>query len=226
MTPTAPILCPFCGSANQAASECQACGGPLEGVAFETNSIPEMPLAQYDEIGVPVSLPPVPKSGSDDVQELARTASLVGRSALMAYSLVWRTLAEAIAIGLTGFVLGTLGGLTGLGPWGVLAAALVGMLIGRAHKRTIGILTGAPGGALIGLLLGVILTQINLPPQILLLSTTVGALIGAPIGSRPVGMFRWWQKLRPWLGLFGGLGFGILGLFVGWSIAAALAITL
>jgi hypothetical protein len=216
MTNAARLICPFCDSVNPVQDECQACGGPLEAagsrIVQEAVKEHEIPLAETEYFRDE-------PAGVDEVQELARTANQVGRTALGAYSLLWRTLAEAGAIALVGFVLGTLGGLTALRPWGILAGGLVGAAVGRSHKRTLGILLGAPAGALLGVLGGIVLMLIGLPPQALLVAAAAGALIGAPLGSRPYGMFRWWQKLRPWLGLFGGLAFGFLGMIIGWSLA-------
>ncbi len=220
-------VCAYCKTINAAAaSECLACGAPFERAGVRMARQPQPGSAQVKQrtvLMVPRAAAPAAEQ-PDEFRELARTANLFGRSALLAYSLVWRTLAEAFAIGLVALVLGLISGMTGTATLGLPGAVLVGIAVGRTRKRTIGTLLGAPGGAMLGLALGFGLWFFGLrSPEILVLLMSGLGILGAIAGGRPpyAAPFAWWSRLRPWLGGLGGFGFGLLGIVIGWGLAEA-----
>ena len=146
-------------------------------------------------------------------------------TAFYIYSLFWRTLAEAIAIAITGFAIGLVGGATGMALWGVVGAATVGIVVGFTIKIYYFTIISAPAGIIAGAVFCVLLWVLGAPPSldvfVLTLFTSLAAYIG---GSRsPYRHRNWWEKIRPLLGAIGGLISGLLGMGIGVGIQAAVA---
>jgi hypothetical protein len=136
--------------------------------------------------------------------------------ALGAYGTVWRTLAEAISIALTAFVLGVAGAAMDTEGWAVLGALLMGVVVGLARKSFWPTLFGAPVGAFLGVVVGVVLWMLGFGAQPMIFSMAGLAVVGAWLGSAPMfGYKNWWGRLRPVFGFFGALLFVILGMLVG-----------
>jgi hypothetical protein len=199
------IVCAYCATLNGPGStECIACGAPLEAAGPIMNAQPE-PL--------PFVIQPLENmKGANDFEQIQK-ALLPASHAL---GLVWRTIGEALAIGLTAFGLGVVGAIFDMAAWALLGAILVGIAVGLSRKNLWPTILGAPLGGLAGLLVGGILWAVGLGPIWVVFISIVGAILGATIGSRrrAAGANRW-DKLRPWLGALGGLFFGVMGLLIG-----------
>jgi hypothetical protein len=203
------IVCVYCETINETGStECIACGAPLEGSGPVSDAQPE-PL--------PFTIQPLENMKPVNDFEQMQKAFIPASNTLGAAS---RTLGVALAIGLsiglTAFGLGVVGAILDMALWALLGAVLVGIAVGMSMKSFWPTILGAPLGALAGMLAGGILWAVGLGPQWIVLTCSVGAILGAVIGShRRAAGSSWWDKLRPWLGALGALFFGVTGLFIG-----------
>ena len=206
------IICEYCATSNPwEATTCLACGAPLT-----------RPRVELTPKITTVSTPP-PKVSNEDIRKASEKADDVYFTVLNTYVIAWRTLGEAISIGLTGFILGFIGGATGVYFPGILGAVLVGVAVGFTRKQFYITLISAPAGLLLGLGLGVIVWALGSNPQVMVYAGLVFAIVGAILGGRrsmPFGKRNCWEKSRPLLGALGGFAFGLLGTFLGWGISA------
>jgi hypothetical protein len=199
------LVCAYCDTANELGSqECIACGAPLEitPTITTTSSDPEPFVIR-------------PLSDMNQVDELESVQKAL-KSASSAYGVVFRILGEALAIALATFGLGMIGAITDQGVWAVLGAVIVGFVVGLVVKNFWPTTLGAPLGTLVGMIIGGIVWGVGIGPQWVILTSTVGAILGAVIGGhrRAAGVI-WWDKLRPWLGALGAIFFVALGLLIG-----------
>lgn len=201
------IVCTYCKTLNESGSQaCIACGAPLEEGA---------PVMETQPDPLPFTIQPLENmKQANDLDEIQK-ALLPASYALGA---VWRTLGEALAIGLTAFGLGVIGAIVDMAFWALLGAALVGIAVGLSTKKFWPTILGAPLGAFSGMLVGGILWAVGLGATWVLFTSIIGAILGAVVGSRRrAAASNWWDRLRPWLGVLGGIFFGVIGLFVGES---------
>jgi len=214
------VICSWCLTVNpEGQQSCQACGAPLEKPAPEPPAQAQKPGGQ---------LPPVQKEfTTQDLRKAGETAEEVYSRALGAYSLAWRTLGEALAIGVAAFILGLAGAATRQAVLGVAAGVVLGALVGVTTKNFWLTIFGAPLGALAGAALWLLPWALGAGAGGVLYTAFGLAVLGAILGQRrlngPKGRY---ERLRPWLGAAGGLLFALLGALLGagldW-IARALA---
>ena len=205
------IACTYCGTLNDTGEiECIGCGAPLASAL--TTQIVLDPS--------PIEIQPIENPGQsyilDQVPSMLREASTV-------VGIVWRTLGESLAIALVAFGLGVIGAITNTVLLAGLGAILVGVAVGLMEKNFWLVLIGAPLGALAGFVVGVFLLAIGAGSSWLVLTISVGAILGAVIGGhRRPARRDWWEKLRPLFGSLWALLFVLLGLLLGaalWQIA-------
>jgi ribosomal protein L40E len=210
------IICEYCATSNPwDANTCLACGGPLTRPKVDLE--PQVTTVQTDE------KPKQPQS--EDVKKAAEKADELYFMAWNTYAIAWRTIGEAIAIALTGFILGFVGGATGVIFPGILGAILVGLAVGFTRKQFYLVLISAPAGLLLGLGIGAAIWFLGGGPQVMVYTGLVFAIIGAALGGRRSLPFRHrncWEKARPLLGAMGGFAFGILGTLLGWGISTGI----
>jgi hypothetical protein len=212
MTETQRIICEYCNTPNPwEASTCLACGGPIS-----------QPKVDLTIKATTVETPPKSEDLSkEDIQKIGEKADDVYFTVLNTYTIAWRTIGEAISIALTGFILGFVGGTTGMYFPGVLGAILIGLAVGLTHKQFYLVLISAPVGLLLGLGFGAFSWMMGGESQIMVFTGMVGAVIGAILGGRrnpPFSQRNCWEKARPLLGAMGGFAFGLLGTLIGWGI--------
>lgn len=209
------IACQWCATLNDsAAAVCKACGGPLE-----VEAAPYPPPKAYSVQPAPVPASPVEPAPAAEIDELAKGAEKLVQGAAGAYSLFWRTLGEALGIAVSCLVLGLFGGAIGAGGWALLACAAVGLGVGLTTKPFWLSALSAPLGALFGALIGLAiwLAGVRIPVAALLPAAGM-ALLAAIVGGSRGGVYPGWQRLRPILGLLGGLIFGVGGVLLGWLL--------
>ena len=206
------IICEYCATSNSwEASTCIACGGPI--------TRPRIDLTpKITTLTTPDKLP---KVSNDDIRKAGEKADEVYFTVLNTYVIAWRTLGEAIAIALTSFILGFVGGAAGAFFPGILGAFLVGLAVGFTRKQFYIVLISAPAGLLLGLGIGVALWTLGSGPQVMVYTGLVFAILGAILGGRrnlPYRRRNCWEKSRPLLGALGGFAFGVLGTLLGWGV--------
>lgn len=223
------ITCEHCASINPAGqARCIACGAPL--------SVPVTPpiyvtRVDAEPVAAPVSLSESPDSTppietQSVSQQLKEGATVVGSSlgVLGIGGLILRTMAESVAIAVSAFIIGSNAGtadITLRGPalYFLIAlggGGLLGLCVGLVTKRTIFTLLSAPFGTILGSLAAV-LFSLNTPgnPLPALFALAGGVLFALLGGHRSNSKnFACYQRARPFLGLVGGLIFGLLGYVV------------
>lgn len=223
----APLTCDHCATLNPGGrATCIACGAPLVP--------PAPPPLRVTEIESPQPAPEIqtPLPQSSDVDNISRQikegAALVGSSlgGLGIGTLVLRTLAEAIAIAVAAIVVGVNSGSVARNNYlpllmlALVGGGLIGLCVGSVTKRFLFSLLSAPVGALLGSVTGVLL-QLNKTtfPWMALLSLA-GAVLLALLGGKRAAATKLacYQRARPWLGLAGGLLFGLIGFAAGYRI--------
>jgi hypothetical protein len=158
-----------------------------------------------------------------DIKQITGKTDDVYFTVLKTYAIAWRTVGEAIAIALTGIILGFVGGATLVIFPGIFGATLVGLAVGFTRKQFYIVLISAPAGLLLGLALGALIWVLGSGPQVMVYTGLLFAVFGALIGGHRSLPFKYrncWEKARPLLGATGGLAFGILGALLGWGIRA------
>lgn len=219
------ITCLYCKTVNSPADEtCLACGAPLERAPLSSARPAGPPPAAATGFGAA----PAPDLTLDDLRKTGEQVEDVYHKALGVYALGWRTLGEVLSIALTASFLGLLAAVSGLAGWGILAALLVGLTVGLVAKNFWLTLLGAPGGAVAGAGVGLVLWAVGLGPGALFGAAWAGAEVGALLGRyRSYDRRNLWERLRPVLGVLGGLFFGLLGVALGAGlvqVAAALGV--
>jgi hypothetical protein len=206
------IPCEYCLAVNPGNRRtCLACGAPLPKLAPVKKTTPK------SDLPVPVQTLESARKGGEEVDKLFTNA-------VYAYSLLWRTVAEALAITVVTLAIGVTAGVTGVPFLGAAGGLLVGLAVGWPIKIAYLTMLMAPAGMVIGAVLGLVLWAVGLSqavavPMILL------AVLGGAVGGRRVAYARrnLWEKLRPFLGALGGLGFGILGTLIGWGLQSVVS---
>lgn len=209
------IICEYCGTGNPwEAKTCLACGGPII----------RPPIDPAPSITITETPAKPEKLSEEELNKIGEKADDVYFTVLNTYAIAWRTVGEAISIALTAFMLGFVGGVTGMFFPGVLGAILVGFAVGFTRKQFYLVLISAPAGLLLGLGLGTLTWVLGGGAQILVFTGMVFAVIGAVIGGRrnpPFLRRNCWEKARPLLGALGGFVFGVVGTLIGWGIQEA-----
>lgn len=218
------ISCAYCATLNPASSSnCIGCGAPIVLPKFQPVTVTNVP----EPVNIPTPLEslqsavPAQPIGSQVKQGLAAVGAGLGLAGIG--GLLLRTLAEALAIAVAAVIIGFTAGSAADGntPFGLIAligGALVGLSVGLVIKRSMFVLFSAPFGALGGTLLAMAF-GLNTPGAVWLpLCATVAACTLAILGGRrntSAGVFRVYQRVRPWLGLAGGVVFALIGYGVG-----------
>ena len=214
------ISCAYCATLNTpSSSSCIACGAPIVLPRFQPVTITRVTepaavstLLQTSQLGVP-SQP----LGQQVKEGLAAVGAGLGFAGIG--GLLLRTLAESLAIAVAAVIIGFSAGSAADGntPFALIAiagGALVGLSVGLVIKRSMFVLFSAPFGALAGVLLAMAF-GLNASGSVWLpLCATAAACVLALLGGRrnaSAGMFRVYQRVRPWLGLLGGVVFALIG---------------
>jgi hypothetical protein len=211
------IICAYCNTVNDAReTTCLACGAPLEA-----------PRPQYRPRPKPAPVEPVvtilpTRPQTEDLRIAGQKVEKVYDAVVNTYAIAWRTVGEAISIALTGFALGLIGGATGAGGAGLIGGALVGLAVGLANKMVWFAALSAPLGAFLGCLLWGLAMLFGAGPRGLVYAAMVFAGVTALVGSRSSRKI-WWDYVRPFLGMAGGLAFSLLGLLIGWLLREGVA---
>jgi hypothetical protein len=213
----AKIPCPFCNTLNDPAEKtCVGCGAPLD--------VPTPPPVTRPEVAQPAFQPAKTASPFDstDSQKLQAGTQQVERlytGAISAYHAVWSITSDAIAIAIVAFILGAVGGATGMGFWGVLGAMLVGLFVGYTEQSFWVNIIASPAGALIGIVGWAVVWAAGFGSKGMVFAATglacIGALVGARRRTTPLGCGA---VVRPLLGAAGGFFFALLGLVIGLTI--------
>lgn len=230
MSATQTTSCEFCGTLNPGnRKDCLACGAPLP--ARVAPALPINPARSAADLPWhatnPAKHPGKAVSANRQMQqarEAGEQVEVIGRKALYAYSLLWRTLAEAASIAMTSFALGLVGGITGTSGLAVPGAVMVGIGVGFAIKISLLALFSAPVGLLVGALVGGMFYLISGSVWALTGFAALFAFLAALLGGHNIrrGNVNFYEKLRPFIGAAGGLVFGLLGMLLGIGLRAAL----
>ena len=210
------IACEYCNTKNPTGtSSCLACGAPIE----YRKPAPQTKTVQKNKKDTkPIKRP------EDELKKVGEKVDDAYFTVLNTYAIAWRTVAEAIAIAVSAFIIGAAGGAAGAGFLGILGGIALGIAVGLTRKNFYITLVSAPGGSMIGLLVGAISWVIGIPKTYPLI-VTLFAFLGAVVGGRRRTAFahrNWWEKLRPFLGALGGLAFSALGSALGWGILSTI----
>lgn len=157
------------------------------------------------------------KAPLEDVRKVGERADELYTPILYAYGYIWRILADSFVIALGGFALGLLGSVLGLPVWGLMVGAAFGFLMGYVIKGYILTVVSVPVGIVLGAALSLLPWALGMPPQGVFFIVSVFALGAAWMGTRRVAFHRRrkMEKVRPFLGLIGGLAFSGLGVLLG-----------
>lgn len=222
----AKISCTYCNTLNDpSAKTCIGCGAPLVAPAPQQTYPPQRvaqpfqtPPAQASSTTSPAGTPE-----SQRLQEGAQQVERLAAGATRAYRTAWSITGDAIAAAMVAFGLGIIGGATGMGIWGIIGAALVGLIIGFAEQSFWLTIIGAPAGALVGVVVWAFAWVAGAGPKGMVFTTTGLACLGALVGSRrrttPMGCGG---AVRPVLGAAEGLVVSLVGLVLGLAIRAIL----
>ncbi len=220
----AKIPCTYCNTLNDpAAKTCVGCGAPLEIPAPQQTYPPQRiqqpfqtPPAQASRTNSPFDVP-----DSQKLQQGAQQVERLYAGATRAYRTAWSVTGDAIAIAIVAFVLGIVGGATGMGFFGIAGAALVGLIIGFAEQSFWLTIIAAPVAMLVGIAIWAFAWVAGAGPRGMVFTATGLACIGALIGSRrrttPMGCGG---AVRPVLGAVGGFVVALAGLVIGLAIHA------
>lgn len=206
------VICSWCQTVNDfEAGNCLACGAPLDEPAPEQTDRP-------NHVAIPTgkAIPLTEEPDTEDLRKAGDVAEKIYSGAIGAYSLAWRTLGEALAIGIASFILGLAGGATRQTVLGIVAGVCLGALVGATSKNFWLTILGAPLGALLGAAAWLLPWALGAGVRGVLYTSFGLALLGALIGQRHVGGAKnRYEKLRPWLGAAGGFLFALLGALLG-----------
>lgn len=216
------VNCEYCSTLNPAGqNQCIACGAPLP--------VPSIGPVRITEVNSPAStiaepISQIPQSMSQQMKDGVAVAA-AGLGALGIGTLLLRLAAEAAAIACAALIIGLNAGSASISfksapLYLFLAAAgggLTGLCVGLVTKRVFWSLVSAPAGALIGSI-PVIFFHPNTLSQFTwsVFLSTIGAMLFALLGGRRGSKvpLHCLQRVRPILGLIGGLLFGMLGFFI------------
>jgi len=203
------VVCSWCETVNDGeAGSCLACGAPI------VKPSPEPPASITNSTRLNAA--PPKDFTTQDLVKAGETADKLYTGAINAYALVWRTLGEALAIGVAAFILGLAGGATRQAGLGILAGIVLGILVGATTKNFWLTILGAPLGALLGAFMWLLPWALGAGVRGALYSAFGLGMLGAWVGKRSrTGPKNRYEKLRPWLGAAGGLLFASLGTLLG-----------
>ena len=205
-------VCMYCDTPNpQDYGNCLACGAPIEVPAPEPFQKPKTTKTKAK----PEQRP------EEQLKKIGEKADDAYFTVMNTYAIAWRTIGEAVAIAISSFILGFVGGATEMWYAGIIFATLLGVVIGLTRKNFYFVLASAPIGTLIGMGVGVIPWVLGAGPKLMIFSAGIFAILAAVVGGRrnlPFGRRNWWEKARPFLGGLGGFGFGFLGMLLGWGL--------
>jgi hypothetical protein len=227
--PNSTLTCKYCGAVNPAGSDrCVSCGAPIE--------IPVMHPVTVTTINTPSRniTPPVTEQRADttpeqindaldaapineQLKEGLKTAGL-GIGALGIGTFFARTASEAAAIAVSSLLIGYFSAATRNALIALTGGLVIGLMVGLAVKRPIGALLSAPIGTILGWIAGKLLQSslplLPLPALLALIGGGLVAIIGSQRNSSNV-VSRWYGRLRPFLGMAGGLLFALIGYTIG-----------
>lgn len=224
------ITCAYCDTVNDSVNaRCIACGAPLEREPLR-DFTPRVTRVNVPPTEKPVSVPKPAKPAAaaksvaqppgEGIRQAAQRADELYHLAWRGYALVWRTVAEALAIAVCALTVGMLGGMFKQGFTAVLGGLLLGAVVGSVRKSWIWSLLSAPLGLLAGILLWLPAWALGAGPRGIMFSALVFAIIGALLGGRRE---RWqrrggWEQTRPFLGAAGGGALAVVGLLIGMAL--------
>jgi len=211
-------VCLYCDTCNPGGTDtCIACGAPL----------PFLPAPSV-ELSFVEETPEIPSSTNviksltenDQLKEGLKAVGAVAGT-LGVGAILLRLLVGAIAIAISGLIIGLNGGTYAAGLLrapGILlltaaAGALLGLSVVLAKKRTLLTLFSAPVGTLLGTMLALLLPDPSSRFPLGVLSAAAGGVLFAFLGQRnphPLPR-RCLTVLHPLLGALGGLLFALLG---------------
>ncbi|MBI9050936.1 MAG: hypothetical protein JEZ00_16055 [Anaerolineaceae bacterium] len=193
------LVCEYCQSSNpNNEKDCIACGAPLPKV--KKKSVPKKNINKNSSL----------LKKEDKSVELATQAARL-------YSSIWLAIFDAIIIAAVSFTLGLAGGVFNQTVLGVLGAAALGISVGLTVKGGILTLISAPLGLLIGSFLCIAAMIFHLPPFVYMLLLSICTCLAAMLGGHksPYKYRTIWYKIRPFLGMAGGILFGVIGMGIG-----------
>lgn len=227
-----PIICSYCSAVNPAGSHlCLACGAPIE--------LPVIPPLRVTTVADPAVIPTptaavsnkprpdtTPQQITDAVdaaplsEELKDGLKVVGAT-LGTFSLggiLFKTAAEAAAIAFSSLLIGYSSG-TGRHIFiAILGGIIIGFAVGSVTKRSIWVMLSAPAGTILGMLVSLAVNPLmpSLPwtPILAIAGGTLFALLGS-FRRRSSGVMKWYERVRPLLGLTGGFIFTLIGYAIG-----------
>lgn len=212
----AQMVCPWCRSDNPTGSEaCLACGGPLmhqqgsePGTGGEISGPEFNPGARFTPIG----------EAQEWVQS-GETGDSRDAGARRTYPLIWRTLADAAAISVSGFLLGLIGEVSGPGWAGMVGGAAIGAAVSLSSRNIPLTMLGAPLGTLFGAGLWLVARASGAGWGGMVWSALLLGVLGTlPGGHRPVIHGSCLMKLRPFLGAAAGIFWAGLGVWFSWGL--------
>jgi hypothetical protein len=207
------LTCTYCAAINPAGTDrCISCGAPID--------IPVSPPMRVTVVDTPVVNPmlePQPPTApvSESIKEgLAAVGAGIGTLGI--FGVIARTGAEALAIAGAALVIGYTSAQARELMIAILGGIAVGLAVGFVTKRAFFTLISAPAGALLGVVIATF-SGLNQPRTLWMpLFAAVGAVVLAVLGGRRRSGV--WQKIRPYLGLIGGVLFALLGYAIGYRI--------
>lgn len=154
---------------------------------------------------------------SDLLKDGVKTVG-AGLGALGIWSMVYRTAAEAISIAFSSFLIGYTSGAVGSFLLAVAGGLLVGLAVGLVVKRSWLVMISAPLGTLLGMAAAYfvhsMLPEIPWSPILAAVGGSLFALLGGHRRTRE-GIAKWYERIRPILGMGGGFIFALLGYLLG-----------
>ena len=225
----ANITCEFCAAVNPAGQEnCLACGAPLPRIKpVLPSQKPKDPLEMF-KLAQARPAATQKDAGQDFADRFfgGGQGTQLADQARQVVSILWRTAGEAIAIAVSGFIIGVTGGGTGLWFLGLAGAGCLGLFVGLAVKPLLFAALSAPLGTLLGLGIGFVLRTLGLGPASIVVAASLLGIAAALIGGRielltSRGCYAF---TRPFLGAMGGFIFGLLGVLLGGGIKALVSL--
>lgn len=218
-----PLICEYCASHNPAGGQrCIACGAPLPVSRFIP---PKVTLVESSVAPPSVNLhqeedQPLGKIVSEGAAIVGSGLGLLGIGGL-----ILRTVAEAVAIAVSAYIIGMHAGTADINMRGPAlyflialgGGGLLGLSVGLVTKRVLFTLLSAPFGTILGGYLIPVFLSLKTPvsPWPALFAVAGGVLFALLGGHRSSNKtLACYQRARPFLGLLGGLFFGLLGYLV------------
>jgi len=212
------VICAYCRVQNPADQKnCLACGAPLN------EALPMIePLTTFKKTQKTPNIITTQKH-LGKARKVGVEVEKAADTALYAYSMFWRTLAEAGVIAICGFALGLVGGAVGVPALGPAEAVLLGMGGGFSIIYSLLIWLMTPGGFVLGAAMGIALWALGAGMPVFAITTGLCSIGASLIGAYriPFRIRNLYEKLRPILGGLGGLLFGLWGMGVGVGLRAA-----